>query len=199
MAAPLKRHHGFSLIEVLVSLSLLGLAASTLLLATGSTVQSSSDALAQTIARGIAEQLIDEVLGQPYHEPGSHPLTGPLGPESGESPAPSQTFYFDDADDYHQFASSPPSDPWGKLLGSGDGQGGLRAESFRLPQDYFGGWTVEATITYVDETNPSLDLAAPATSGIRAVRVRVTRSQGGGVRELATLRQVFAYVPPLGN
>jgi prepilin-type N-terminal cleavage/methylation domain-containing protein len=198
MASRLVSSRGFSLIEVLVSLTLLGLAGSTLLLATSATVQSGHDALAQTIARGIAEQVLDDALGRRYHEPGGSALSYPLGREAGETSVPLQTILFDDTDDYHQYVGSPPRDAWGIELGTGDGQGGQRPEAFRVSAGYFSGWTVEVTIAYADENDPSIDLASPQASGLRSVRVRVTRSWDGGDQELAVLRQVFAYVPPVG-
>jgi prepilin-type N-terminal cleavage/methylation domain-containing protein len=190
---------GFSLIEVLVSLTLLGLAGSTLLLATTATVQSGQDALSRTIARGIAEQMMDDVLGRRYHEPGGGALSYPLGREAGETAVPLKTILFDDTDDYHGYTSSPPRDAWGIELGTGDGQGGQRPEGFRVPAGYFAGWSVEVTMAYADENDPSIDLVSPQTSGLRSVRVRVTRSWDGGDQELAVLRQVFAYVPPVGS
>ncbi|MGE0758768.1 MAG: prepilin-type N-terminal cleavage/methylation domain-containing protein [Pirellulaceae bacterium] len=199
MRPPHRPKRGFSLVEVLVSLTLLGLAGSTLLLATASTVQAGGDALAQTIARGIAEQLIDDVLGQPYIESGGNALAYPLGRESGETTVPLKTILFDDSDDYHQYTSTPPRDPWGCELGTGDGEGGLRPEAFRVADGYFVNWNVEVTVQYADESNPTIDLVAPATSGLRSVTVRITRDQDGGVQELVTLRQVFAYVPPIGS
>jgi prepilin-type N-terminal cleavage/methylation domain-containing protein len=171
MAARRDHARGFSLIEVLVSLTLLGLAGSTLLLATAATIQSGHDALAQTIARGIAEQ-----------------TTVPL-----------KTVLFDDTDDYHQYIGSPPRDPWGIELGTGDGQGNQRPAEFQVPAGYFAGWRVEVTIAYADESDPSVDLTPPQTSGLRAVRVRVSRKWDDGYQELVVLRQLFAFVPPIGS
>src|SRR5262245_52995751 len=126
MLALRNRHRGFSLVEVLVSLTLLGLAGSTLLLATASTMQAGNDALAQTIARGVAEQLLDEILGQPYCETGGNPLAYPLGPNAGETSNPLKTSLFDDTDDYNGYTCSPPRDAWGIDLGTENGQGGQR-------------------------------------------------------------------------
>jgi hypothetical protein len=184
-------------VEVLVAMTLLGLASSTLLLATVATVQSGHDALSQTIARGIAEQVIDDVLGQPYYEPGGNPFSYPLGAEAGETANPPATFLFDDADDFHEYVSVPPRDPFGIELGSGNGVGGQRAEHLQLPEGYLSNWRVEVAITYVDEVDLSVDLTPPTTSGLRAVRVRVSRTWDGVDRELVMLRQVFSYVPPV--
>jgi type II secretory pathway pseudopilin PulG len=183
-------------VEALVALTLIGLASSTLLLATASTVQSGADATAQTMARGIAEQVMDEVLGQRYHEPGGS-ARATLGPESGETASPPRTLLFDDADDYAGFASSPPRDTWGIQLGQGNGLGALRAADFRLPDNYLSDWNVQVTVSYVNENDPTKDLSGSATSVVRAVRVRVTRNWNGTAQELASIRRVIAYVPPL--
>jgi type II secretory pathway pseudopilin PulG len=196
MAACSKPLNGFSLVEALVALTLIGLASSTLLLATASTVQSGADASARTIARGIAEQMIDEILGQRYHEQGTS-ARGALGPESGETATPPRTLLFDDADDYANFESSPLRDSWGMPLGQGNGLGGLRATDFRLPDNYFAQWKVRITITYVNESDPTKDLSGLATSVVRAVRIQVTRNWNGTDQELVSLRRVIAYVPPV--
>jgi Tfp pilus assembly protein PilV len=194
MAVYSKRASGFSLVEALVALTLIGLASSTLLLATASTVQSGADATAQTIARGIAEQVMDEILGQRYHEPNGA-ARGTLGPETGESSTPPRTILFDDTDDYAGFTSSPLRDAWGIALGQGNGLGGLRATEFRLPDSYFADWRVNVQVTYVDEDDPTTDLSGFATSVVRAVRVQVTRNWNGTAQDLATIRRVIAYVP----
>lgn len=195
----MNKGRGFSLVEVLVALSVVGIAASTLLLASASTVESGSDVKARLVARGLAEQMLDDLLGQPYCEPGTSPTTWPLGPESGESSLVPKTILFDDSDDYHLYRSSPPRDRWGIEAGQGDGQGGRRRESFRLPDEYFAGWQVELQVTYANENNPSLDLPASQTSGLRAARVRISRTVNQSVEELILLRRVFAYVPSTSN
>jgi type II secretory pathway pseudopilin PulG len=196
MARPRLRHPAFSLVEVLVALTLIGLAGATLLLATTATTEAGADAMARSIARGIAEQLIDDAAGVGYHEPGSPPLSYPLGRDAGETANPLQTALFDDTDDFHGYHSSPPRDRFGMPLGQGNHQGGLRPENFRMPDGYFANWQVEVSVAFADEDSPAQDLAPPATSGLKAVRVRVTRQWNGSVQELIMLRQVFAYVPP---
>jgi prepilin-type N-terminal cleavage/methylation domain-containing protein len=197
MPATAKRPAGFSLVEVLVALTIIGLASSTLLLATASTVQSGNDALSQTIARGIAEQLLDEAIGRGYHERGGSATSWPLGPESGETSNPAKSILFDDTDDYAGYSMSPPADPWAIELGHGDGAGSRRPEAFRLRDGYFSGWSVKVTVTYVDENDPQKDLTPPTTSVMRAVRVQVFRNWDGTPREIVSLRRVLAYVPPL--
>jgi type II secretory pathway pseudopilin PulG len=194
MASHGRRADGFSLVEALVALTLIGLASSTLLLATASTVQSGADSTAETIARGIAEQIMDEILGQRYHESGGS-ARATLGPETGETSSPQRTILFDDTDDYANFSSTPLRDDWGIARGQGNGAGGLRASEFRLPDNYFANWNVNVRVSYVDEIIPTKDLSGSATSVVRAVRVQVTRNWNGTAQELVTIRRVIAYVP----
>jgi prepilin-type N-terminal cleavage/methylation domain-containing protein len=184
----------FSLVEVLVSLTIVGLAGAALLLASETATQAGNDAVSATIARGIADQIVDEVLGKRYVEPGEAATVLPLGVEAGEGNVPLKTNLFDDSDDYHGIELAPPLDPVGIPLGFGDGNGALRAEDFRIGDTFFSNWRVVVAITYVDEANPSVDLTSTATSGMRAVTVTVYRQGNGTTDQLAQVRRVFSYV-----
>lgn len=189
------RRCAFSLVEVLVSLTIIGLAGAALLLATESTTQTGNDALAATIARGIAEQILDDVLGQRYMAAGESPTALPFGPEAGEVSTPVKTILFDDADDFHRLDQSPPLDPWGIALGQGNGTGGLRPEDFRLSAAYLANWRVTVAIHYVSESDPAVDLTGTATSGLRSATVTVSRTVNGVTDTLAQMRRVFSHVP----
>lgn len=196
------RHHfrrAFSLVEVLVSLTIIGLAGAALLLAAESTTQTGNDALAATIARGIAEQILDDVLGQRYVAAGESPTVLPFGTEAGEASIPVKTVLFDDTDDFHRIDQSPPLDPWGVALGQGDNAGGLRAEDFRLSASFLANWRTVVALTYVNETNPAVDLTGSATSSMRAATVTVTRTVNGVTDTLAQIRRVFSHVPTPGS
>lgn len=189
------RRSAFSLVEVLVSLTIIGLAGAALLLATESTTQAGNDALAATIARGIAEQILDDVMGQRYVAAGESPTVMPLGPEAGETSTPMKTVLFDDTDDFHGLDQSPPLDPWGVVLGQGNGAGGMRPDDFRLSASYLANWRVTVAVRYVSESDPSLDVTGSATTGLRSVTVTVLRTVNGVTDTLATVRRVFSYVP----
>ena len=196
----LPRHQyrcAFSLVEVLVSLAIIGMAGAALLLATESANQNGNDALSATIARGIAEQVLDDVMGQRYMAVGESSTVLPLGIETGEASTPVKTALFDDTDDFHGLDQSPPLDRWGISLGQGNGAGGLRPDDFRLSPSYLANWRLTVAIRYVDEANPAADLAGNATGGMRSATVTVTRTVNGVTDTLAQVRRVFSYVPTI--
>ena len=192
---PHRTADGFSLVEVLIAVSILAMAASALLLATEASAESSRSALERTIASGIATQLVDEMLGLPYNEKSGSPFDWPLQPEVGELTEPVQRARFDDTDDFNGYQAVPLEDAWSVPLGTGDDAGGLRRSNFALPTDYFADWSVSIEVRYADEANPSLDLPAGSTSGLRALFVTVSRLDGSIIRNLVTIRRVFSHVP----
>lgn len=193
----IRSSRAFSLVEVLASLTILGLAAAALLLANETTSRSMHDAIAETIARGIADQVLDDVAGMRYVESGESETVLPLGSESGEARTPLQMAAFDDIDDFHGINQSPPLDRWGVALGQGDGAGGLRAADFRISDEYLANWQVTVSITYVNETDPAIDLTGSSTSGMRAATVTISKTVDGVRVTLAQVRRVFSYVPSL--
>lgn len=197
MRVSLHNRTAFSLVEVLVSLTILGMAAAALLLASETMALNSQDAVARTVAGGIARQLLDEVASRRYMELGTSSLALPLGPDSGEKPTPRRSVLFDDIDDYHGLSHAPLRDEFGVLFGEGNGQGGTRPTEFRVPDNYFANWRVDVTVAYVDPSNPAVDLSGNATGEMRAVTVTVARSTQGTWETLAQQRRVFSYVPPL--
>jgi len=180
----------------MVSLSITGLAATVLLLGAHSSLQTTSEAVEQTIAAGIAEQLIDEVLGHPYMHPGTTPYQYPLIGSSWERQGAGRE-RFNDTDDFNGYRSEPVEDTWGVEMGRGDDQGGYRHAALQIRSGYFENWREEIDVYYVDEDDPSVRLPAGQTSNFRAVEVRVYhRNSDGSLRPLVELRRVYAYVPP---
>jgi hypothetical protein len=155
--------------------------------------------LTATIARGIADQILDDLLGQRYVAAGESPSVLPLGMEAGESSNPVRTILLDDTDDFHLVAFDSPLDPYGRPLGQGDGAGGLRPEELRVSESFLANWRVEIVITYVNESNPAVDLTGSATSGMRAATVTVTRIVNGTSDQLAQVRRVFSCVATPGS
>jgi len=180
-----------------VAIGVTAMAGSVLLLGLTGSVQSTQEAMHQTIAQGIAEQLADEVVGCRYMAPGTTPYQIGLGP-SGSELATGTRELFNDVDDFHDFTAQPPEDPWGVPLGQDDGAGGERHPAFQLPEGYFDRWREEIKVYYVDESDLVTPLPQGQTSDYRLVEVRVLYERPeGGTRELARVRRVVAYVPPL--
>lgn len=194
---PNRRHGsvGFTLVEAMVALSITAIAATALLLGVESSLQTSSDALEQTIAAGMAQQLADEVLGARYAAPETGPYQSELCPSSWEAAGDGRE-RFNDTDDYNDFRAQPAEARWGVPLGRGDGLGGLRHPNFQIRPDYFAGWRQEIDVYYVSETDQSVRLPAGQASNYRAVEVHIIHQDtGGGERDLYRLRRVYAYVP----
>jgi type II secretory pathway pseudopilin PulG len=188
------RRTAFSLIEAMVALSITAMAGAVLLLATQGVVETTNDAIAQTIAQGMAAQLIDEVLGARYCH-ASDPYETTLGPTAAERVG-SRRDRFNDSDDFHDYTARPPQDTWGKSLGQGDWNGSLRHPALRSPGDPFNQWRQKVEVYYVDPSDPTVRKASGQWSDYRAVEVTIERVEtDGAIRPLAKLRRVYCYVP----
>ncbi|MFV1965487.1 MAG: prepilin-type N-terminal cleavage/methylation domain-containing protein [Pirellulaceae bacterium] len=192
----LRQASAFSLVEVLVALTILGMAGAALLLATEAAATATDDALERTIAQGVAQQYIDDCLGNRYVEAGVSPELPWLGRENGEHAWPLKTALFDDTDDFNGYESYPLRDSWAVALGQGDAQGSTRHPQFQLRSDYFDRWFTRIRVHYVDADQPAKNLPSGQTSGFRAVEVEVGRVlPNGSIRVLSQLRRVYSYVP----
>jgi type II secretory pathway pseudopilin PulG len=185
----------FSLIEALVALSITAMAGAVLLLATEGVLETTNDAVAQTIAQGMATQLIDEVLGTMHSEPGVGPYQTSLGPNNYELAGDGRE-RFNDTDDFNGYLTQPPEDCWGKPLGRGNDSGGTRHPAFYAPGHDFDAWRQRIAVYYVNPADPTQRLASNQTSDYRAVEVTIERVEpNGSIRPLAIQRRVFCYVP----
>jgi prepilin-type N-terminal cleavage/methylation domain-containing protein len=186
--------NGFSLIEAMVALSITAIAGSVLLLATESVLQTTNDAVAQTVAQGMAAQLIDEVLGARFAG-GTDPYETTLAPSAWEKAGAGRERY-NDTDDYDGYTAAPPKDAWGMALGQGDTNGALRHPSLRNSSTEFQDWKQKIEVYYVSATDHTVRLADNQPTDYRAVEVTIERTEpNGSVRPLAKMRRVFCYVP----
>jgi len=188
---------GFTLVEALVAISLTAMAGSVLLLGFTSAVETTHEAMQETIAQGIAGQLADEIVGCRYMAVDTTPYQVSLGPSAWEK-TPGTRERFNDIDDFHGFAAGPPEDPWGVPLGIDDQAGDERHPSFQVEDGYLDDWREEVKVYYVDPTDLSTPLAHGVTSDYRVVEVTIYYdSPDGRTLELAGVRRVVAYVPSL--
>src|SRR5690348_9785981 len=111
---PRIRWTGFSLIEALIALSITSLAGAVLLLSVQSSLDTTIDAVDQTIADGIAQQTLDEILTKRYVGPTESATATTLGPSTSELLS-GGTAYFDDADDYNGYTAIPIKGWYGEL------------------------------------------------------------------------------------
>lgn len=187
----------FTLVEALLSISVAAIAGSVLLLGISSSLQTTNEALQQTLADGMAQQLMDEVVGGRYHAVDASPYQISFAPSSYELGGSGRERY-DDVGDYHGLRSRPPTDLWGIELGKDDGEGSERHANFQAQAGLLDNWRQEVDVYYVGPSDLTTRLAAGEVSDYRAVVVRIVYvDPERGERVLAELRRVVAYVPPL--
>ncbi|MEW5791783.1 MAG: type IV pilus modification PilV family protein [Pseudomonadota bacterium] len=161
---------GFTLIELIVFIVIIGVALGGVLLAIDHAARHSADPMLQTRAAELGQAYLDEILPKKFDQntgndgqtprcgstdPGSLPCSTVLGPEGGET-RPT----FNDVDDYNGRNDSPPVDALGNVLdGSND------------HPDYRG-YSVAVAVSYA-----GADLGLPNTEAKR-VTVTVTTPQG---------------------
>ncbi len=187
----------FTIVEAVVAIAITAIAGTALLLALSSSLASTTETVDRAQALGLARQLMDEVLGNRYMEYGCSPYDTVLTAGASELATKTRRLY-DDIDDFNNWASQPPVDPWGIPRGMDDGVGGTRPPGFQAPGGSLSDWREEVSVYYVSNSDFSARLSPGRTSDYRAVEVRIYRvDPERGPRELARLRRIVAYVPPL--
>lgn len=119
---------GFSLVELLVFIAVVGVAVTGVLAVYNQTSRSSADPVVRKQALAIAESLLEEVLAQPYtycdpDDPAVETATAPgdcatpeaMGPEAGEARAAALT-PFDNVNDYAGLVLAPIADVTGTAV-----------------------------------------------------------------------------------
>lgn len=90
-----KRAHGFSFVELVISIVVIAIAVTGVLLVFTQTVASSADPMVRQQALAIAEAYLEEVISKHYDDPdGAADMGGRAG--------------WDDIGDYHGLSDSPP-------------------------------------------------------------------------------------------
>jgi type II secretory pathway pseudopilin PulG len=184
----------FSLIEALVALSITSIAGAVLLLSVQSSLDTTIEAVDKTIADGVAQQTIDEILTKRFVGPAENPLTSALGALSSELQNLG-TSLFDDTDDYAGYIAQPLKGQSGETLGTGDDNGGLRLQNFRVRSDYFQNWRVRVDVYYVNPDNHLVRSTTATNFRMIEVNVELVRSNGSAL-PLANRKRLIAYVPP---
>ena len=185
---------GFTLVESLVATTIAAVAGSALLWGISSAMQNTNWSQEQTIGLGMAQQLMDEIAGKFYCATKNSPYDNPFTVTAAETVGPGRSLYTD-IGAYNGLRSEPATDPWGKLLGTGDGQGGFRNPALQPPGGYFTRWRQEVDVYYVSNSDQSQKLPSSQTSDFRCVEVRVLFDDPTlGLRPITTLKRVFAYV-----
>ena len=152
------RRRGFSLVEIVVSILIVGVLMVAALSTVGATLRRQSDTADRVRAQQLASDLMQEILRQAYQDPSGTPV---FGPEAGESTG--TRLRFDDVDDYAGWTESPPADKSG------------------APYAGFSGWTRNVNVQWADPV--TLAATAATNTGLKLITVTVVR-QG---RTLTTL------------
>lgn len=184
----------FTLVEALIALTITSLAGAVLLLAVQSSLDTTIESVERTIADGVAQQMLDEVLTKRYVGQGDSPLLPTLGAATNELLGLG-TSLFDDTGDYNGYAAQPLKGIFGETLGTGDDNGNLRLENFRVRSDYFRDWRIRVDVYYVDPNDHTVTSATPTNYRAIEVHVDLIRS-GGAALPLASRKRVIAYIPP---
>jgi len=181
----------------MLAMSIVAIAGSAILIGLANSLDTTHDSLERTVASGIARQLMDEICGKRYAGAGIGPYqaVNTFGPNSWENSGAGRSRY-DDVDDYHNYSSKPPKDPWGIALGQDDRDGSQRHPNFHISSLQLANWREQVHVWYVNESDFAVKLPSYQTSNFRAVEVRVFIDEAdGSTREVAFLRKVIGYVP----
>jgi len=204
------RRRAFSLLEAMVSLTLLTMIAAVLIGAAQSAANSVSMSMDEFTAEGIAQQVMDEAMGYPYVDQ-SFTASNPNAVEitaMGNSQNSGSRYGngWGDIDDFNgatptsTYVNQPPTDCWGATYGLGagtntSGNPDLRNPSFQLSNTYFSNWQLQTNCYYVSPTDFTQQLTT-GTSWFRALEVRVYRVlPNGSLLLLRELRRVHCHVP----
>ena len=108
----LAARHGFSLVESVISVFLVGMLMVAALWTVGAGVRRQGNVANQVRGKRLAHDLMQEILQQAYQDPIQMPV---FGPEPGETTNPPTRSRFNDVDDYVGWTESPPADKSGNV------------------------------------------------------------------------------------
>lgn len=97
-----KGRAGFTLVEAMLAVVVLAIAAAGVLLPFVSGAAVRAEGIRRTLAAGLAGDLMEQILRLPFHDPGGVAYDYHLGPDSGETGLAS----FDNVDDFHGYTES---------------------------------------------------------------------------------------------
>lgn len=174
--APSRARHALALVEVVVSVAILGGLMGAVMTAVGAAALTRTTAIERTQGAALAESLTSEILAKLYDDPGTPaaPIVSGsvnLGFVVIQVSSPGGTVSraaFDSIDDFSNWSCSPPVDRNGSVMVN------------------FEGWTRTVRVERVGLTDPS-GAAAVTDQGLKRITVTVTR-RGREVARVATLR-----------
>ena len=190
----MKLRNGFTLVEAMVSLTILSIASSAALLTLSDSIQTTDSSIRSQMALGMAQQLLDELSTRRYFAPGDSPTNPSMGPTSAEAALPGRQY--NSIGSYNGVQTIPATDQYGITLGSDNGDGLTRDPAFQLGTNYMSRWKQQVDVYYVSDTAPGTPNTNGGTTNYRMARVQILYNDPTkGLQTLATLSKVFAYVP----
>ncbi len=174
---------GFSLIEAVVSIVLVGVVFVAALEAVAQTVKSRSMMSERAVAHALAERLMAEILARPYDDPSETdtdfgPTAAELSASGGSGGAAGRTG-FDDVRDYDGWTASPPKDRGG------------------TPYTQAAGMREAVKVVYVSFVD--LSQAVGSDNGLLKVTVTITGRDDRKLAELTALRSRAASQAEAGE
>ena len=178
---------GVTLIETIISVSLMTFAAAGLLTALTSSVQVSTDNLRAAIATGLADQLMDEIASVKF----------PSASGSGSSLGMGRTG-FDDLDDYNGYNVSPPQARNGMVIGTeganSSGSAIFRPQQFQPNPRSLSGYRQQVTVENIADSGTTFTVVSQSTT-LRRVTVTISYTDGlGKTTPIAVQVRVFSNV-----
>jgi prepilin-type N-terminal cleavage/methylation domain-containing protein len=151
---PADEDRGFSLIEAVVSVVVVGLMLAVALSTLGAAARMRTIQAERQDGSGLGQHLMGEILQAPVLDPET---PGFIGLEPGETPL--TRVDFDDVDDYHMWSASPPQGKDGTPLPGYDGwTRRVRVRPSLLPPS--GPGLLEITVTVIDPQDNTTQLYA---------------------------------------
>jgi type II secretory pathway pseudopilin PulG len=145
---------GFSIIEAVVSIAVVGLMLAVALSTLGASARMRTVQAKRQDALGLRQHLMGEILQAHFEDPDTPGLMGPEPDENRFTRAD-----FDDVDDYHMWSASPPQGKDGTPLVGYDGwTRRVRVEPSSLPGG--GPGLLEITVTVIDPKGNTTELSA---------------------------------------
>jgi MSHA pilin protein MshD len=161
-----KRKNGFSLVEIIVLLVVVSIAAAPMTSLLYQTLSDRGQASMQIMATSLAQGVMEEVLSKAYEDPDGSP--GSFGTEEGSR------INYDDVDDYDALDDAPPRDSQSNALSS------------------FSGFRTQVVVENVTAAAPDGTAQSDGSTDFKRVTVEVSWNSGSQLVRLKGLAGNFS-------
>lgn len=172
---------GFTLIECAIAVLLVGVLMVAALQSVGASKRREAATVDRLLGQQLASALLNEILLQTYAEPDTTQASV-FGPEPGDTTG--NRSLFDDVDDYHGWAATPPTDRSGTAIPG------------------FTGWTQSVSVVWANPT--TLQQTTSSNTGLKKITVTVSKGSKTlgslvGYRSIAWVDTIPAPTDTTGN